>query len=1004
MTSRLTQLHRTSSCVCLLALWPTVTLRGAAQVTPVESPKDVETNSFSMTVKVVDAVSGKPLENATVMLPMLSYPSPSRPTNEWRFPTDARGVTTVQVPGTLGVSSYFSLAVSNTGYPMKSADWNAQSGSVRGALPAEYTFRLERGGVIGGVVRDERGKPMAGVKVLPWGNGRAAYRQNSSSANVREYSAVPRDEQAALVTDAEGRWLFTNLPADVTALSIDLLRPGGGRDIFATSEMVRQYYGGYSEEISLEELRRTNAVIVLKDGVTIRGVVVDESGKPVRNAAVRERSGNNWNTPPHQITNDAQGRFEFPHRTGLQYLITAEADGYSLGSTIATASADMPEVKLVLPAARPLRLKVVGANDEPVAGAGVGVVEYRNPGHLMGWRGTTDLGGLVVWSAAPTQSMSVQIVPTNYAARMARLKTTSEEQVIRLSKEPAKTVAVRLRVLDEQTGQPIASFPVWRELQQHLGFKDAGLFGTNGELKTELSASDFQNGYGSTFRFQVRAEGYAPVSTDLSYFDEGDVEATLLLRKSRPPAGVVLLPDGTPAADAKVMIASQNSAVYMNSGDRPHLPPGVQSVQSGADGSFKFEAAEEDHGVVVIHRAGFATMTVGELRASGKVPLQAYGKVDGTVSVAGKPVARMYISFRSPIIYGANGGYQVHYSATTDAAGRFVFTNLPAGDYLLYRMPLIINGTANTESHRMLVSVAAGETKQVDYGFGGRQVVGRIETDGEVDWKNDSHLISLKLPPGPASPNYYAYASPKEFEKARQNHGKSKAVLDYERKRQLFQLVFDRDGNFKIDDVPPGTYELSIRATKPNKDPNARHWQRTEEVVGSLKRDITIPAGAAGEEFDLGSLEMEVKESLSAPSAPLDFAAEQLDGKPFKLVSLRGKPAVVVFWGMWAPGSLAKLEGIQAAVAKLEADGRPLLVTVNLDSSNEAAREGVKGLGAGWVHTRLAGTAMYEVTERLNVDTLPMVLLLDAQGRVRGRDVDGKRLASSVKRMAAGKN
>jgi cytochrome oxidase Cu insertion factor (SCO1/SenC/PrrC family) len=147
---------------------------------------------------------------------------------------------------------------------------------------------------------------------------------------------------------------------------------------------------------------------------------------------------------------------------------------------------------------------------------------------------------------------------------------------------------------------------------------------------------------------------------------------------------------------------------------------------------------------------------------------------------------------------------------------------------------------------------------------------------------------------------------------------------------------------------------------------------------------------------------MEVKESSSAPSAPLDFAAEQLDGNPFKLVSLRGKPAVVVFWGMWAPGSLAKLEGIQAAVAKLEE--RPALVTVNLDSSNESAREGAKSLGAGWVHTRLAGEALYEVTERLNVDTLPVVLLLDAQGRVRGRDVDGKRLASSVKRMAASKN
>jgi hypothetical protein len=264
----------------------------------------------------------------------------------------------------------------------------------------------------------------------------------------------------------------------------------------------------------------------------------------------------------------------------------------------------------------------------------------------------------------------------------------------------------------------------------------------------------------------------------------------------------------------------------------------------------------------------------------------------------------------------------------------------------------------------------------------------------------------VKLPPASPGPSYYAYADPKEFEKARREHGRSKAVLDYERKRQQFQLMFDKDGNFKVDDVPPGVYELNIRATKPNKSSGRNSYQRTEELLGSIKRDITIPAGAAGEEFDLGTLEMKAKEGggARAPSGPLQFTAERFDGEPFNLLSLRGRPAVLVFWGAWAPASLARLESVYAAVNKLEENGRPALVAVNLDSDIEAARESLKAVRAGWIHARLKGSALYDATERLNVDSLPMVFLLDAQGRAVARDLDGNRLASSVKRLTANKN
>jgi protocatechuate 3,4-dioxygenase beta subunit len=974
-----------------------------AQVPPFELPRGAATNAFSMTVKVVDAVSGKPLENSTIWVPQL-MPQPGVSTsNDWRFVTDLTGVTTVRAPALAVALNSFSLTLSNGSHPIRQVSWSAQSGSIRGALPAEYTFQLARGVSIGGYVRDERGQPLAGLKVVPWGNGAGAYRYNQTDATAREYSSLNRDDNLGVASDAKGFWIYTNFPADTTSFTLDVLRGDGSRNVFISSGTTRQFSTEVGDEVDLDSLRATNAVLAIKEGISLRGLVLDESGRPIAGARVKERSGAGWNTPIQLTTNDAQGRFTFPHRTGTQYLMTAEADGYAISSQIVTVRPEMEEVKLVLPPARPLRLRILGENDVPVVGAEARLPDYRNRGHLMTWKGTSDASGRVVWTNAPRQGLTVAVNATNYATRLARAEPGGEEQVVRLAREIAQTNAVRVRVLDAETQQPIPRFAVWRDLEPNTGFKESTWVGTNGELKTELRRQEFREERGGAYRLQVRVEGFLPWSSEMIYFDEGDFETTVRLNKAAPPVGVVVLPDGQPAGDAKLMLVAGQGSVFMNSPENQYPGTGVITVKSGADGSFKFDGAEDEQRIVMIHRGGFASVAVEEVRRTGKIALQRWARLDGILRVGGKPLAKERISIKSPVSWEGGASHQLVFSTSTSADGRFVFTNLPSGNYVLYRTPHLIMGPT-TESHRMILELAAGESKEVEYGFGGRTVIGRIDAGADVDWKNDVHLLSVKLPPPPPNPSYYAYADPKEFEKARRAHGRSKAVLDYEGKRQQFQLVFDREGGFKVDDVPPGKYELNIRVTKPVKNSGRNRFERSEEVMGSLQREITIPAARAGEEFDLGTLEMEVKEGLAVASAPLDLTAEQLDGKPVSLASLRGRPTLLVFWGKWAPGSAAKLEEFRTAVASLEASRRPVLFTINLDSNLEDAHAGVKGLGAGWIHARLTGPSLSEVTERLGVDTLPAVLLLDSEGRLLGRDLDARRLASRVKRLAANKN
>ena len=971
---------------------------------PADAPTIADTNDFVMAVKVVDAEFSTPVPGVTVFLG--NFMPSALAGFEWRQVTDAQGAAMLKVPARLTEVFNLSLVASNS-VALQQVDWYAHPNPVRAVLQREYTFRLPRLGTIGGFVRDERGAPLVGIRVAPWGTGvgSAWSGVRNSDGRPREYSNLQRSEAATVRTDVRGFWVFTNVPADIATVYLDVARPDGGRGMFMTPSP-NNHFGaqGNATTVSLDALRATNEVLVLKDGVTLRGVVVNEAGKPVAGARLNERSGNFWNTPVETNSTDAQGQFVLPHRLGTQYILTAEAPGYALGSKVVNVSPDAADSKIVLRAAQPLKLRLLDEAGQPVVGAEVTLPEYRNRGHLFTWKGTSDGEGRLSWSSAPLQRMGLQIGPTNFPMQMARVESRDAEQVVRILKERRQEIAVRVRALDAEDRKPVAKFSVWRDLRPNSGFSEAEWNGAAGEFKGVLRQSDFpRDSGGGVFRLQVLADGYAPATVDMAYLDEGDFDATVLLRKSKPPVGVVRLPDGQPATNARVLLLSEESSIHLYMNQQPYLQPGTRSFTTTNDGAFRFDGAADEQLLVVKHDAGFAGATVGEMKKTGVIQLQPYARVEGSVAFAGKPLANMYVVLKAPILWRGNNTYNIHYSVNADDSGAFVFTNVPPGDYMLYRMPQIISGMGNTESHRMFFAVGSGEQKRVEYTLGGRSVVARMESDGDVNWQNDAHTLTLKMPSAPEAPSYYSFADADEFQKAVREHGHSKVVLDYERKRQVFQVLIDRDGNLRGDDILPGTYELSITVTKPS--PAGRQsWERSGEVLGSLKREVTIPAGEAGSEFDLGVLPIEIKAAEVVASGPVAFKADQFDGKAFDLTQLRGRPAVVAFWGKWAPGSLQKLEGLQAALAGMDKAARPALVSVNLDANSDEARGVLSNLADGWTHARLAGAAQFEVTERLGIDTVPSILLLDREGRVRGRDLDGKRLASALRRFSSPKN
>lgn len=947
------------------------------------------------TLTVMDVESGHPVSGAKVFSTYFVRAQPGLNLEPQQWTTDGDGKITLRLPE--GPLQHFAVSVTHSNYAPRQLIMQGDGTRIQ-TPPSQYMLNLSKGVTLGGFVRNEKGEAVAGLKIILWGYGGTAP-QPSGRSQLMEMAAVERNETNAVVSDSKGFWVWPNVPIELNELFVEVARPGGAVSRFGTENQQRLSFDN-ATQVSLAALKATNAVLTLKDGVTVRGVVVDSSGKPVPQVRLRERSVRSGHPFGYSFTNQADGRFELKNRDSVEFFLTAEAEGFAITSTVVTPGTGTKEVRLELPPATPMRLRVLGENNQPVADAEVRPVEWRMRQHALDWKGKTDTDGRVVWTNAPRGELSYYIASLKYPMRAVRVMADNAEHSVTLEKDSDKKITIRIKATDAENGEPIAKFEVQKGQEWGDRFEKWDDSGKNGLLQKDLVQGDVRSGFVSSYRLQVRAEGYRPWTSDTMFFEEGSQELAVKLAKGRPLVGIIVQPNGQLAENAQVILNTSRNSLYLNNSGEVYLQPGMTRERTTADGKFRFEPAEPEGRLIVIHPAGFASLTVQELPPAGELRLQPWGRVEGVLQVLGKPKANEQISIRYPLSWSTPAEFNLHYSARTDAQGRFVFTNLPPGHFVLYRQPRSVMGPI-TESHRVPVEVKAGEVKQLSYGFNGRTVVGHVDAEAAVDWNNDAHILVAKVPEPPPPPSYYVYGNQKDYEKARKEYAQSPQVIEYERKRNQFQLIFNKDGDFRLEDVPPGQYELTLRATKPPEDKNMRFrgGPNSEKVIGTLTRQVTIPAGKEEDEFDLGSFELEVKEPALAASSPLSLQAVTLDGQAFDLASLRGRPVVLVFWANYASKSKTQLELARAAQSQVKG---ATFVTVNLDEEPAVAAAGVKNLtGTDWVHLRLAGTPRVSVTEELSVDSLPMTFVLDAQGRPAARDVEGKRLRSALQRVAA---
>jgi hypothetical protein len=312
----------------------------------------------------------------------------------------------------------------------------------------------------------------------------------------------------------------------------------------------------------------------------------------------------------------------------------------------------------------------------------------------------------------------------------------------------------------------------------------------------------------------------------------------------------------------------QPGQVRMEVSDTPH-------ARTDVGGRFAFSPMIGAHTLIAVHEAGYSEIRLGELGGTLNVVLHPYGRVEGILFAGADPAANETISLQTMSYRYGDGArhfppLSLWLSAKTDSNGRFVIEKVPPGERKIWHRLSFRHGKKGTIplSHGFPISVKAGETVPVTIGGTGRPIIGRVAPDhaGAIDWQNDVHKLSLVLPePLLARPERSAFDSNEAFVDAIKDHArKHKEFWQSDEGRRLEQAarqyvaVFDSNGLFRIEDVPAGTYTLTIRVTEssgaslgPSRLPGSgKH-------VGFLEREVVVPempGGRSDQPLDLGTL------------------------------------------------------------------------------------------------------------------------------------------------------
>jgi peroxiredoxin len=116
------------------------------------------------------------------------------------------------------------------------------------------------------------------------------------------------------------------------------------------------------------------------------------------------------------------------------------------------------------------------------------------------------------------------------------------------------------------------------------------------------------------------------------------------------------------------------------------------------------------------------------------------------------------------------------------------------------------------------------------------------------------------------------------------------------------------DGSFRIDELPPGKYTISVRCFETDSEVNF------SEDIAKAEMAFEIPPASATQPLasvpiEIGTATPTAVARMRPGAAAPDFTVTTIDGQVWKYADHRGKPLVLVFWGTYSNTDRIKAYG-----------------------------------------------------------------------------------------------